>query len=54
MQERLGALPGAGLGGYMPLRGDFDVEHENGAELVRRRSGEKEEEQKGAWRFRGF
>ena len=43
------------MGGYMPLRGDFDVEHENGAELVRRRSGEKEEEKKkGAWGFRGF
>ena len=27
-------LPGADLAGYMPLRGDFDVEHDNDAELI--------------------
>lgn len=27
--EKISKLPGAALGGYMPLRGDFDVEHDN-------------------------
>ena len=27
-------VPGAELAGYMPLRGDFDVEHDNDAELI--------------------
>lgn len=27
-------LPGADLSGYFPLRGDFDVEHDNSAEEV--------------------
>ena len=27
--EKINKLPGAALGGYMPLRGDFDVEHDN-------------------------
>ena len=25
VQEKISQLPGASLGGYMPLRGDFDV-----------------------------
>ena len=29
-----GELAGAELSGYMPLRGDFDVEHDNDAELL--------------------
>ena len=29
-----GNTPGAQLAGYMPLRGDFDVEHDNDAELL--------------------
>jgi len=34
VNERISQLPGARLGGFLPLRGDFDVEHENDAELL--------------------
>uniref|UniRef100_A0A7S2H024 Transcriptional adapter n=1 Tax=Octactis speculum TaxID=3111310 RepID=A0A7S2H024_9STRA len=34
IQEKISKLPGASLTGYMPLRGDFDVEHENDAEVI--------------------
>jgi len=33
-QEELPTMPGADLSGYMPLRGDFDVEFLNDAELL--------------------
>ena len=32
LRERHAMLPGADLPGYMPLREDFDIEHENDAE----------------------
>ena len=32
----VGTLPGAGLHGYHPLRGEFDHEHDNSAEVVRK------------------
>eukprot|EP00616_Rhizochromulina_sp_CCMP1243_P003341 CAMPEP_0118984516 /NCGR_PEP_ID=MMETSP1173-20130426/37931_1 /TAXON_ID=1034831 /ORGANISM="Rhizochromulina marina cf, Strain CCMP1243" /LENGTH=513 /DNA_ID=CAMNT_0006935181 /DNA_START=97 /DNA_END=1634 /DNA_ORIENTATION=+ len=32
--EKIQSLPGAGLLGYMPLRGDFDAEHDNDAETL--------------------
>lgn len=31
-QSRLSALPGSDLPGYIPLRGDFDIEYDNNAE----------------------
>jgi len=34
VQERIAQLPGASLGGFMPLRNDFDVEYANDAEQV--------------------
>ena len=34
VQEKISKLPGAALGGYMPLRGDFDLEHDNDAEQI--------------------
>eukprot|EP01041_Mallomonas_annulata_P012575 gene12575-26481_t len=34
LRDRLCQLPGAELPGYMPLRQDFDVEHDNDAEVV--------------------
>lgn len=34
LTKRRAALPGAELAGYMPLRGDFDVEHDNDAEVL--------------------
>eukprot|EP00607_Mallomonas_marina_P009552 CAMPEP_0182419550 /NCGR_PEP_ID=MMETSP1167-20130531/3983_1 /TAXON_ID=2988 /ORGANISM="Mallomonas Sp, Strain CCMP3275" /LENGTH=297 /DNA_ID=CAMNT_0024594531 /DNA_START=202 /DNA_END=1091 /DNA_ORIENTATION=- len=34
LRERLSLLPGADLPGYMPLREDFDVEHDNDAESI--------------------
>jgi len=34
LRQRLLALPGADLPGFLPLREDFDVEHDNDAELL--------------------
>jgi len=34
LRERQALLPGADLPGFMPLREDFDVEHENDAEVM--------------------
>jgi len=34
LRERLATLPGADLPGFIPLREDFDIEHENDAELL--------------------
>jgi hypothetical protein len=34
IHERIQAIPGAQVAGYMPLRGDFDVEHDNDAERL--------------------
>jgi transcriptional adapter 2-alpha len=34
IRERIAQLPGADLPGYMPLRGDFDYEYENDAEVL--------------------
>lgn len=36
IKEWVESLPGADLGGYFPLRGDFEVEHDNAAEEVKR------------------
>ena len=33
-KERINLLPGSDLPGYMPLREDFDVEHDNDAEVI--------------------
>ena len=33
VQEKISKLPGSNLTGYMPLRADFDVEHDNEAEV---------------------
>ena len=34
IRERLATLPGAEIAGYMPLREDFDTEHNNDAEQL--------------------
>ncbi len=34
LRDKLAALPGADLPGFIPLREDFDIEHENDAELL--------------------
>jgi transcriptional adapter 2-alpha len=34
VREHIASLPGADLAGYLPLREDFDIEHENDAELL--------------------
>lgn len=34
VQQRLDKLPGSDLPGFIPLREDFDIEHENDAELL--------------------
>jgi transcriptional adapter 2-alpha len=34
LRERIAQLPGAELPGFMPLRGDFEIEHDNSAELL--------------------
>lgn len=34
IRDRISALPGADLAGFIPLREDFDIEHENDAELL--------------------
>jgi transcriptional adapter 2-alpha len=34
LQDHIASLPGADLVGYMPLRGDFDTEHDQDAEIV--------------------
>lgn len=34
LREKIAQLPGADLAGFMPLRQDFEFEHENSAELI--------------------
>jgi hypothetical protein len=34
IREKISLLPGSDLNGFLPLREDFDIEHENDAEII--------------------
>ena len=53
MHEKISKLPGANLTGYMPLRADFDVEHDNDAEVGGWVGGEDKEGREGRGRGGG-